>query len=120
MQTDIDNTKNIKGLNKSVLVTGCGYIGSNIAKDLYRNGYTPVVVGKSIQDSSISNFAECFEVDLPKDIHLLDEIVKRYSHNVIDIDNFTTPEEFDKCTRDKGGHPTVDGYKLLDKMIKSI
>ena len=49
-----------------------------------------------------------------------DEIVKRYSHNVIDIDNFTTPEEFDKCTRDKGGHPTVDGYKLLDKMIKSI
>tara|TARA_B100001093_G_scaffold515767_1_gene592889 strand:+ start:734 stop:1747 length:1014 start_codon:yes stop_codon:yes gene_type:complete len=78
MQTDIDNTKNIKGLNKSVLVTGCGYIGSNIAKDLYRNGYTPVVIGKSIQDTSISNFAECFEVDLPKDIHLLDEIVKRY------------------------------------------
>ncbi len=48
-----------------------------------------------------------------------DEIKKKYINNIIDIDLFTTPENFDLKTLDTGGHPNKDGYKLLDNMIKS-
>ena len=41
---------NIKGMNKSVLVVGgAGYIGSHTAKELTKNGFTPVVVDRDIK-----------------------------------------------------------------------
>ena len=40
---------NIKGTSKAVLVVGgAGYIGSHTAKELRKNGYTPVVVDRDI------------------------------------------------------------------------
>ena len=68
-------------VNKSVLVIGgAGYIGSHIAKHLLRNGYTPVIVGRDIKNSPITKIIDdCFEMDLPRDLHLLDEISKRYN-----------------------------------------
>jgi len=77
--TSSENLK-INPIKKSVLITGgAGYIGSHVAKYLHQNGYTPVVVGRSVKDSLISNLInDCFELELPKDNHLLDDIVKRY------------------------------------------
>lgn len=52
--------------------------------------------------------------------HLWYDVVKeRYKNNIIDIDLFTTPEEFNAKILDEGGHPNKDGYVLLDTMIKS-
>lgn len=48
-----------------------------------------------------------------------DAVVKRYKANVIDIDNFTTPREFNKKIHDEGAHPNKDGYILLDTMVRS-
>ena len=75
-----NTTLKVNPIKKSVLITGgAGYIGSYIAKYLQQNGYTPVVVGRSVKGSAISNLInDCFEMDLPKDNHLLDDIVKRY------------------------------------------
>ena len=42
LDTISEDTK-VTNIKKSVLVTGGGYIGSNIAGCLQRNGYTPVV-----------------------------------------------------------------------------
>ena len=47
-----------------------------------------------------------------------DEIKNKYKNNIIDIDLFTTPEEFNLKIKDDGGHPNKDGYILLDDMIK--
>lgn len=49
-----------------------------------------------------------------------DSIKCRYPQNIIDIDNFTTPSEFNKLLRDEGAHPNKAGYALLDTMIRSI
>ncbi len=72
------NTNNIK---KSVLVVGgAGYIGSHISKHLIRNGYTPVIIDRNIKHNPIAQkFSDVYEINLPKDIHLLDDIVKRYN-----------------------------------------
>jgi hypothetical protein len=48
-----------------------------------------------------------------------DEVKKRYKDNIIDIDNFTTPKEFNKQIRDDSAHPNKDGYILLDTMVRS-
>lgn len=48
-----------------------------------------------------------------------DEIKNKYKNNIIDIDLFTTPEEFSLKIIDEGGHPNKEGYILLDNMIKS-
>jgi len=73
--------KNTNGINKSILVIGgAGYIGSHISKHLVRNGYTPVIVDKHIKHNPIAQqFNDVYEMNLPKDIHLLDDIVKRYN-----------------------------------------
>ena len=67
--------------NKSVLVVGgAGYIGSHISKHLIRNGYTPVIVDRNVKNNPIAKqFNDCYEMDLPKDIHLLDDLVRRYN-----------------------------------------
>jgi UDP-glucose 4-epimerase len=77
--------KNTNSVNKAVLVVGgAGYIGSHISKHLVRNGYTPVIVDRNIKDNPIAQqFNDVYEINLPKDIHLLDDIVKRYN-----IDSF--------------------------------
>ena len=54
-------------------------------------------------------------------IHLQYPAIKdRYASNIIDIDAFTTPQEFKSLIRDEGGHPNVRGYELLSEMVKSI
>lgn len=69
-------------INKSVLVTGGGYIGTNIAGCLARNGYTPVIVGRSLNRLP-DNVNDSYQLDLPKDMHMLDEIVKRYNIDTV-------------------------------------
>jgi hypothetical protein len=50
--------------------------------------------------------------------HLWYDVIKeKYKSNIIDIDLFTTPENFNSKILDEGGHPNKDGYKLLDNMI---
>jgi hypothetical protein len=49
-----------------------------------------------------------------------DVIKERYKNNIIDIDLFTTPQEFNLKTIDDGGHPNREGYILLDSMIRSV
>ena len=73
--------RSINNLNKSVLVVGgAGYIGSHISKHLIRNGYTPVIVDRNIKNNPIAKqFNDVYEMDLPKDIHLIDNLVKRYN-----------------------------------------
>ncbi len=46
-----------------------------------------------------------------------DEIKKRYQKNIIDIDLFTTPEEFNNQIIDEGAHPNADGFRLLNSMF---
>ena len=71
---------NTKGSNKAVLVVGgAGYIGSHTAKELRKNGFTPVVVDRDITSKPwATQYGPAFELDLPKNIETLDEIVKRY------------------------------------------
>ena len=74
---------NINTMNKSVLVVGgAGYIGSHTAKQLLKNGFTPVVVDRDINSKPwATQYGPAFEMNLPRDIDLLDEIVKRYNIN---------------------------------------
>jgi len=46
-----------------------------------------------------------------------DTIKEKYKNNIIDIDLFTTPENFNLKILDEGGHPNKYGYILLDNMI---
>ena len=73
--------KNINNINKAVLVVGgAGYIGSHISKHLAKNGYTPVIVDRNVKDNFIAKkFSDVYEINLPRDIHLLDDIIKRYN-----------------------------------------
>jgi hypothetical protein len=48
-----------------------------------------------------------------------DAIRERYKYNIIDIDDFTTPEKFNLKILDEGGHPNKEGFRLLDTMIKT-
>jgi len=71
---------NTNTVNKSVLIIGGGgYIGSHIAKHLQRNGYTPVIVDRNINTIIALAFNDCYEMDLPREVHLLDDLVKRYN-----------------------------------------
>lgn len=49
-----------------------------------------------------------------------DAIKQRYANNIIDIDKFTNPREFSNMIRDEGGHPNINGFILMDRMIKSV
>jgi len=71
----------IKSMQKSVLVVGgAGYIGSHTCKQLVKNGFTPVVVDRDIKSKPwATQFGPAFEINLPRDIDLLDEIIKRHS-----------------------------------------
>jgi hypothetical protein len=50
--------------------------------------------------------------------HLWYDVIKeKYKNNILDIDLFTTPENFNLKILDEGGHPNKEGYVLLDAMI---
>jgi hypothetical protein len=49
-----------------------------------------------------------------------DEIKEKYKNNIIDIDLFTNPNDFNLKILDEGGHPNKAGYILLNNMIKSV
>ena len=72
---------NIKGMNKAVLVVGgAGYIGSHTAKELLKNGFTPVVVDRDIKTKPwATQYGPAFECNLPRDTDFLKEIVHRYN-----------------------------------------
>lgn len=71
---------NINPIQKTVLVVGgAGYIGSHTCKQLKKNGFTPIVVDKDISSKPwATQFGPAFEIDLPKGIDLLDEVIKRF------------------------------------------
>lgn len=84
MATDTEITSrepSIKSMQKSVLVVGgAGYIGSHTCKQLVKNGFTPVVADRDIKSKPwATQFGPAFEINLPRDIDLLDEIIKRHS-----------------------------------------
>jgi UDP-glucose 4-epimerase len=68
-------------MNKSVLLTGgAGYIGSHVAKELHKNGYTPVILDTNIKDKPwCDSFGPAFDCLLPKEIIFLKDIVHRYN-----------------------------------------
>lgn len=72
---------NISSIKKSVMVVGgAGYIGSHTAKQLKKNGFTPVVVDRDIKSKPwATQYGPAFEINLPRDVDLLDEIIKRYN-----------------------------------------
>ena len=46
---------NIKGLTRSVLVTGgSGYVGSHCCKFLSQNGFVPVVIDRNLQNKPVA------------------------------------------------------------------
>ncbi len=67
--------------NKCVLVIGgAGYIGSHICKVLSKNGHTPIVVDHNIEEKPwATSFGLAFNLNLPQEMHRLDDIVKRYN-----------------------------------------
>jgi UDP-glucose 4-epimerase len=68
----------IKGLTRSVLVTGGGgYVGSHTCKALLKNGYVPVTIDRHFREGAKS-FGPNYDLHLPQEINRLDEIVKRH------------------------------------------
>ena len=70
---------NIKGLTRSVLVTGGGgYVGSHTCKLLSKNGYVPVTVDRHYREGLVS-FGPNYNLQLPQEVNRLDEIITRYN-----------------------------------------
>lgn len=67
-------------MSKSILVVGgAGYIGSHTAKQLVKHGFTPVVVDSTVNDRpKMCKFGPSYQLSLPRDIDLLDDIVQRH------------------------------------------
>jgi len=68
-------------MNKSVLLTGgAGYVGSHVAKELHKNGFTPVILDTNIKDKPWSGiYGPSFDCSLPREITFLENIVTRYN-----------------------------------------
>jgi UDP-glucose-4-epimerase GalE len=84
MATDTETmsqSQNISSIHKSVLIVGgAGYIGSHTAKQLKKNGFTPVVVDRDIRSKPwATQYGPAFEINLPRDVDLLDELIKRFN-----------------------------------------
>ena len=70
---------NIKGLTRSVLVTGgAGYVGSHTCKVLSKNGYIPITVDRHYR-KGLKSFGPNYNLNLPQELDRIDEIVKRYN-----------------------------------------
>jgi hypothetical protein len=46
-------------------------------------------------------------------------IKEKYKNNIIDIDAFINPKDFEMGIQDSGGHPNKKGYELMSRMIES-
>lgn len=68
-------------MKKSVLlIGGAGYIGSHIAKELHKNGFTPIVLDRDVAKKPWSDrYGPSFNCDLPKELNFLEGIITRYS-----------------------------------------
>ena len=76
---------NINPVNKAVLVTGgAGYVGSHTCKLLAKNGYVPVTVDRHFREGLVS-FGPNFNMNLPQEIYILDQFIKRYKNRIIVI-----------------------------------
>jgi UDP-glucose-4-epimerase GalE len=110
---------NIDAVNKCVLVIGgAGYIGSHTAKQLKLNGFTPVVVDRDIKSKPwATTFGPAFELNLPRDIDLLDEIVKR--HNIDSCIHFAAYTKVGESCEDPSKYylnNVVMSLRLIDKL----
>ena len=111
----------IKGSSKAVLVIGgAGYVGTHTAKELIRNGYTPVIIDKDIKNKPWSDkFGPSFEINLPRDIDHLDAIVKRY--NIDSCMHFAAYTEVGESVENPSKYYVnnlIMTLRLLDKLIK--
>jgi len=111
---------NIKTNSKSILVIGgAGYVGSTTAKELAKNGYTPVIIDRDIKSKPWTNkFGPAFGINLPQEIDLLDEVVKRY--NIDSCIHFAAYTEVGESVKDPSKYylnNVVMTLRLLDKLI---
>tara|TARA_B110000285_G_C15104722_1_gene607253 strand:- start:919 stop:1977 length:1059 start_codon:yes stop_codon:yes gene_type:complete len=118
--TEIESqSPSIKGTNKAVLVIGgAGYIGSHTCKELRKNGYTPVVVDREVKNKIQSVlYGPSFELDLPKNIETLDEIVKRY--NIDSCIHFAAYTRVDESVSDPSKYyinNVLMTFRLIEKL----
>jgi len=111
-----------------------GYPG-NISREFLENRHIEFLGNHSLKviDFIISNFPKIKLIfwclykrtkannnsSYPK--HLWYDVIKeKYKSNIIDIELFIKPEEFNSKILDEGGHPNKKGYYLLNSMINSF
>lgn len=109
----------VNGVHKSVLVVGgAGYIGSHTAKQLLKNGFTPVVVDRDIKSKPwATQYGPAFEINLPRDVDLLDAVVKRY--NIDSCIHFAAYTKVGESVADPSKYylnNVVMTLRLLDKL----
>jgi UDP-glucose 4-epimerase len=108
----------IKGLTRSVLVTGgAGYVGSHTCKLLSKNGYVPVTIDRHYREGLVS-YGPTYNLQLLQEIDRLDEIIKR--HNITSCIHFlgstsvaesvTNPSLYYK-------NNLINTIALLDKLV---
>ena len=99
METGTETSFRKQSINKAVLVVGgAGYIGSHTAKQLAKNGYTPVVVDRDIKSKPwATQYGPSFEVNLPRDIDHLDHDAK--IQNIDSCIRFAVIQSWRECKR---------------------
>ena len=109
---------NIKGLTRSVLVTGGGgYVGSHTCKLLSKNGYVPVTVDRHYREG-LTSFGPKYELHLPQEINRLDEIIKR--HNITSCIHFLGSTSVSESVKNPSlyyKNNLINTITLLDKLI---
>ena len=106
-------------MKKSVLVVGgAGYVGSHTAKQLTKNGFTPVVLDRDIKTKPwATQYGPAFECNLPRDIDFLKEIVHRY--NIDSCIHFAAHTQVGESVRDPSKYyknNVIMTVQLLDKL----
>ena len=108
----------IKGLTRSVLVTGGGgYVGSHTCKLLSKNGYVPVTVDRHYREGLVS-FGPNYDLHLPQEINRLDEIVKR--HNITSCIHFLGSTSVSESVVNPSlyyRNNLINTISLLDKLV---
>ena len=113
-------TPNIKGLTRSVLVTGgAGYVGSHCCKFLSKNGYVPVTIDRDLRTKfKPVTFGPSFDINLPQEINRLDEIVQRYNiTSCIHFAGSASVAESVKNPSEYYKNNVVSTVALLDKLV---
>ena len=109
---------NIKGLTRSVLVTGGGgYVGSHTCKLLSKNGYVPVTLDRHYREDAKS-FGPNYDLHLPQEINRLDEIIKR--HNITSCIHFLGSTSVSESVKNPSlyyKNNLINTITLLDKLI---